>query len=159
MHASKEFPRRHFVRLMGGFLGLLTWHPAWAAREIHEKNNPKIPALAPGDVHQVIEGLLKGRGLQSTDQIVMEIPDAAENGALVPLSARSAIEGTRALHLIADQNPGPWLATFRFEAGVRPFVSTRVKLNASGSVRVLAETSLGFFERIKQVRVMVGGCG
>ena len=116
-------------------------------------------SLAPGDAPKVIAGLLKGRSLETSDKIRLEVPEAAENGALVPISAGSAISGTRVLHLIADQNPGPLLATFHFAEGVRPWVSTRLKLNASGPVRVLGETSMGVYEQSRPVRILLGGCG
>lgn len=161
MHTSKEFSRRHFIHLATCLLSALPGY--W----VHAAKYPVAgsalandeASLAPGDALKVITGLLKGRPLETSDQIRLEVPEAAENGALVPISAGSAIPGTRVLHLIADQNPGPRLATFRFAEGVRPWVSTRLKLNASGPVRVLAETPVGVYEQSRPVRILLGGCG
>lgn len=146
MHASKEFSRRHFIRLATCLLSALpgSWAHAAKSRGAGSAWVNDEASLAPGDAPKVIAGLLKGRSLETSDKIRLEVPEAAENGALVPISAGSAISGTRVLHLIADQNPGPRLATFHFAEGVRPWVSTRLKLNASGPVRVLGRPRWGF---------------
>lgn len=161
MHASKEFSRRHFIRLATCLLSALpgSWARAAKSRGAGSALANEEASLAPGDAPKVIAGLLKGRSLETSDKIRLEVPEAAENGALVPISAGSAISGTRVLHLIADQNPGPRLATFHFADGVRPWVSTRLKLNASGPVRVLGETPMGVYEQSRPVRILQGGCG
>lgn len=92
--------------------------------------------------------------------IDIELPQIAENGNSVPMRIRvespmSAADHVLAIHIIAERNPRPLVATFRLgPASGRAEVSTRVRLAGTQQVRVLAELSEKRF-RIAQRDVLV----
>jgi sulfur-oxidizing protein SoxY len=65
------------------------------------------------------------------------------------------------IRVIADGNPNPGIVKFHLTpmAG-RAEVATRVRLNSTENVIVVAKTSTGkFYAERKMVKVTVGGCG
>lgn len=91
--------------------------------------------------------------------LVLSAPDVAENGALVSVEASSKLPGVRRLVLVAERNPLPLVADFRFEPGALPWLEARIKLAESSHVAVYAETAGGWLQARKFVRVIAGGCG
>ena len=88
--------------------------------------------------------------------IEIELPQIAENGNSVPLRIRvaspmTAADHVEALHVIAERNPRPLVATFHFgpEAG-RAELATRVRLAGTQKLRVLAALSGGRFQLQEQ---------
>ena len=79
----------------------------------------------------------------------LEIPRLADNGHAVPLritvkSAMSEREHVRSFHILSERNPRPIIAAFHLNPGCgRAEVSTRVRLNGSQRVLVLANLSDG----------------
>jgi len=97
--------------------------------------------------------------LESSDRIALSLPAVAEDGALVPASLESLLPGTDRLVLLAEKNPFPLVVAFDFGSAVLPFVTLRVKLNASGDVVALARAKGRYYMTRRVVRVVVGGCG
>jgi sulfur-oxidizing protein SoxY len=96
-------------------------------------------------------------------QIELQIPELAENGAMVPVSVTSKIPDTQQIMLLIDKNPYPLAASFYFPEGTEPSVQTRVKMAESSRVRVLVQTARGqerrYYTIVKETRVTLGGCG
>jgi sulfur-oxidizing protein SoxY len=107
----------------------------------------------------VLRQALGGQNWEPSPDVLIQVPPLAENGAIVPITVESRLPGTRRLLILAGNNPGPLLAEFRFEPGADPWVSLRLKLNASGPVLAIAEASGRFHGAEVPVKVMVGGCG
>ena len=114
---------------------------------------------APGDFSQAIHQALKGQPWQPSDAVKLEVPQIAENGAIVPITVESLLPNTRRILIFAEKNPRPLLAQFQIEKSVDSWVSLRVKLNESGQVHALAEVDGKFYSSQIQVKVMLGGCG
>ena len=79
--------------------------------------------------------------------VEVELPQIAENGNSVPMKVRvpspmTADDHVSAIHILAERNPRPRVATFHFspDSG-RAEVSTRVRLAGTQTVTVLAELS------------------
>lgn len=111
------------------------------------------------DFNQVITQALNRQTWQPTDAIQLDVPQLAENGAIVPLTIESHLPDTRRLLIFAEKNPGPLLAEFHFEPGVSPWASLRVKLNESGPVLLIAESEGQYYGTETTVKVLLGGCG
>lgn len=140
--------RRQLLNLFGRFLPVV-----WTLN---------LPMRAVANTAEPISSIL-GKILGKAQTVrsplfTFDIPDVAENGALVPvtLSSRVPAEG---FYLLAEGNPGPLLAEFHFHGNAISKASFRVKLNQSGPVQALAKTPEGWLESERNVRVMVGGCG
>ncbi len=105
---------------------------------------------------------LKSLGIASSTEskdIVIDAPQIAENGAVVPIEITSNLAGTKSIAVVIEKNPFPLTAKFDFAEGAVPFVKVNVKVGESSVVRVLAEAGGKFYSASKEVKVTIGGCG
>jgi sulfur-oxidizing protein SoxY len=96
----------------------------------------------------------------------MDLPEAVENGAYVPvaLSVESPMtpeNHVNAIHLLSTLNPHANVATFRFTPlSGKARVTSRMRLAKSQDVIAVAAMSDGTFLMSKRyVDVTIGGCG
>lgn len=146
--------RRRFLGRLVGVFGVLC-----AASRRTVLAEPPV-AVPPADTYA--DALRREVGtapIETTDRIAFTLPPVAEDGAVVPVSLESLIAGTDRLVLLAEKNPLPLLAAFRFAPATLPFVTLRVKLQASGEVVALARANGRYYQTKRIVRVVVGGCG
>lgn len=111
------------------------------------------------DIAPLVQKLTGGKPAQ-WGGIEIELPQVAENGNSVPLRIRVASPMTpqdhvSALHVIAERNPRPLVASFHLgpQSG-KADVATRVRLAGTQKVTVLAALSDGRL-RIAEVEVLV----
>ena len=105
---------------------------------------------------------LKNLGIanpQPSKDLTIEVPEIAENGAVVPIEISSSIPGTTALIVVIDKNPFPLISRFDFKEGALPFVKLNAKLGETSDVRVLAEAAGKHYVATREVKVTIGGCG
>ncbi len=95
---------------------------------------------------------------QLSKQISLELPQLAENGALVPISVSSQLGGTRDIMILFDGNPQPVAACFTIPDGTEAYAAIRIRLAQSGTVYVVARTEEGLFSAARAIQVTVGGC-
>ena len=87
-------------------------------------------------------------------------PDIAENGAVVPLGAATALPGVKNLLLLVEKNPSIMTSMFELTDAVEASVSTRVKMGQSSNVFAVAMMNDGrVLYAQKEVKVTLGGCG
>jgi sulfur-oxidizing protein SoxY len=94
-----------------------------------------------------------------SNQISMELPQVAENGALVPITVSSQLPGTREIMIVVDGNPQPLAVCFGIPDGTEPFVATRIRLAQTGTVYAAVRTDQGLHATARTIQVTVGGCG
>ena len=111
------------------------------------------------DIAPLLQKLTGGRTPEKSG-VEIELPQIAENGNSVPMRVRVASPMTQAdhvdaIHIIAERNPRPLVATFHLgpQSG-RGEISTRVRLAGTQTVRVLVALSDNRF-RIGEVGVLV----
>jgi sulfur-oxidizing protein SoxY len=100
------------------------------------------------------------------DGVTLELPEIAENGNTVPLkvtvdSPMTVEAYVKRVLVVADGNPRPGIATFKFspKSGVAE-ATTRIRLSKTQNVFAVAEMSDGSFKMAKKtVKVTIGGCG
>ena len=105
---------------------------------------------------------LKGLGISASTEskdIVIDAPQIAENGAVVPIEVTSNIANTKSISVMIEKNPFPLAAKFDFGDGAVPYVKLNAKLGESSFVRVVAEAGGRFYTASKEVKVTIGGCG
>ena len=105
-----------------------------------------------------LKGLGVGASTESKD-IVIDAPQIAENGAVVPIEVSCNLPNTKSISLVVEKNPFPLAAKFDFGDGALPYVKVNVKLGESSFVRVVAEAGGRFYTASKEVKVTIGGCG
>src|ERR1041384_1392355 len=83
--------------------------------------------------------VLGAAGATPSKDVLIEAPEIAENGAVVPIEITSNVRGTTALIVLIDHNPFPLVAKFDFAEGALPYVKLNVKMGETSDVRVLAQ--------------------
>jgi len=102
---------------------------------------------------------LGASGAEPSKDIVIEAPQIAENGAVVPIEIASNIPGTTAIAVLVEKNPYPLVAKFEFMEGALPFVKINTKMGETSAVRVVATAGGKHFTATKEIKVTIGGCG
>jgi sulfur-oxidizing protein SoxY len=118
-------------------------------------NKDAFAAKDPGDA-------LKSLGSASPEAsgaIVIEAPQIAENGAVVPIEITSKIPGTTSIAVLVDKNPYPLVAKFDFMEGALPFIKVNAKMGETSDVRVVATAGGKHYSATKEIKVTIGGCG
>ena len=109
-----------------------------------------------------VEEAIRGAGIinaQLSDQININAPEIAENGAQVPMDATSMIPDTERIFIFSDKNVQPYVANFAISKFVDPFISTRIKMGESSNVRVYVLAGGKYYYALREVKVTIGGCG
>jgi sulfur-oxidizing protein SoxY len=105
---------------------------------------------------------LNGLGAPSpapSKDIVIDAPQIAENGAVVPIEVVSNIPGTTSIAVLIEKNPFPLAGKFDFKDGALPFVKLNVKMGETSDVRVVAMAGGKPFVATREIKVTIGGCG
>ena len=108
------------------------------------------------------EDALKSLGrtpAQPSTAIVIEAPDIAENGAVVPIEISSNIPGTTSIAVLIEKNPYPLAAKFDFTEGALPFLKLNAKMGETSDVRVVASAGGRHYTATREIKVTIGGCG
>jgi sulfur-oxidizing protein SoxY len=103
---------------------------------------------------------LGGNAPTESKDVTVSGPDIAENGAVVPIGASTALPGVKRLLLLVEKNPAMLTSMFDVTDAIEANVSTRVKMGQSSDVYAVAMMNDGkvLFAK-KEVKVTLGGCG
>jgi sulfur-oxidizing protein SoxY len=139
-------------RSLLAFLGLLLAKPltvlaAW--------NEQAFGAKTAADALKTIGAA----GAAPSKDIVIEAPQIAENGAVVPIEISSNIPGTSSIAVVIEKNPFPLASKFEFKDGALPFVKLNVKMGETSDVRVVAVAGGRQYFATREIKVTIGGCG
>ena len=118
-------------------------------------NKEAFQSKTPGDA---LKGLGVGASTDSKD-ILIDAPQIAENGAVVPIEITSNIANTRSIAVVIEKNPFPLAGRFEFKEGALPFVKLNVKMGETSDVRVVAFAGGKQFSATREIKVTIGGCG
>lgn len=113
---------------------------------------------------KVQQTVFAGRGFETAAEpvVALDVPDRAEDGAVVPLAIRTRPPAGRyvsKLYLVVDKNPSPLGAVFSLtpDSG-RADIETRVRIDEYTHVRAIAETDDGkLYAAVRFVKAS-GGC-
>jgi sulfur-oxidizing protein SoxY len=144
--------RRDVLRLGGA---------AMASAALGARAQASLPVQ---DLKPFIDRITGGKPLERGG-IDIEAPQLAENGNAIPLRIRVASpmkpdDRVEAVHVFAERNPRPAVATFHFGPGApRAEVATRVRLAATQKLTVIAALSGGRY-RVAATEIVVasGAC-
>ena len=141
------------VATMLASLGML---PSLAQAQAGAFNSAAFEAKSMADLVKALGG---SAPVESKDVSVTG-PDIAENGAVVPVGAASALPGVKRLLILVEKNPSIMAAMFDISDAIEANVSTRVKMGQSSNVYAVAMMADGkmLFAQ-KEVKVTLGGCG
>ena len=107
----------------------------------------------------VLKAIGAGAPSESKD-VTIGGPDIAENGAVVPLTASTALPGVKQMLILVEKNPAALVALFNVTDSVEANFATRSKMGQSSDVYAVAVMNDGkaLFAK-KEVKVTLGGCG
>jgi sulfur-oxidizing protein SoxY len=94
-----------------------------------------------------------------SNDVLIDAPEIAENGAVVPIEITSKLPGTSSIVVLIDKNPFPLLGKFDFMEGALPFVKVNVKMGETSDVRAIAQAGGKTYVATREVKVTIGGCG
>ena len=124
-----------------------------------------IALAGPAEVVKRINDITSGASGDDT-LIMLDLPEIAENGNAVKVafeieSPMTADNYVKAVHILADGNPEPDVATFNFSPAMGAcYATTRMRLSKTQNVHVIAAFSDGSFGKASAaVKVTIGGCG
>lgn len=124
--------------------------PRWAAAAIED------PVFDATSFDEVLRRL--GSTPVTSAQLQLDLPDAVENGALVPVTLSSLVPGTTELAIVVELNPNPMAARFVIPSGTEPWLSTRIKVAESGQVFAIARAGGRLYSTSRSTQVTIGGC-
>lgn len=116
-------------------------------------------AFESKDAATVLTNLFGSAEHSPSDKITLTAPDIAENGAVVPISVATTIEGAETISVIVEQNPQPLVASFDLTSGSMADVSTRIKMGKTSNVIAVVHANGKLYSASKEVKVTIGGCG
>ena len=91
--------------------------------------------------------------------IVITVPDRAENGAIVQVDIATNIVGADAIAIFVEKNPTPLIANIMLTNGALPKLVTRIKMAETSQIKVVVGAAVQYFTASKSVQVLENGCG
>jgi len=116
-------------------------------------------AFEAKDVAGAASALYGSSSMDKSDKIKIKAPDIAENGAVVPVSVTTSIDGVSSISLFADKNATPLTADFVLGPSTEGYVSTRIKMGKTANVIAVVKAGDKLYSSSKEVKVTIGGCG
>jgi sulfur-oxidizing protein SoxY len=116
-------------------------------------------AFTAKEVGAAAKELLGTDATTESADINVKAPDIAENGAVVPITVETSIEGVESIAIMASENPVPLVANFVMGEGALGFSGTRIKMGKTGDVVALVKAGDTVYTARKNVKVTIGGCG
>lgn len=121
--------------------------PGWPAQAFKQKSQ-----------QEAITALF-GKPLETSDKINLDVPEIAENGAVVPVSVSTALPNVTAISILVPENPYALAASYVLPEGTAPAVACRLKMAKTSDVVAVVESDGKLYGTSKQVKVTLGGCG
>ena len=156
---STEMKRRIFLKrsLTASAVGVAAGAGLLAPQQLLAAWNKE--AFESKAVPDALTALLGSGNTEPSDAIKIKAPDIAENGAVVPITVDTSLEGVESITIIASNNPVPLVANFNLGKGAQGFVSTRIKMGKTGNVVGVVKAGGKLYSAEKEVKVTIGGCG
>jgi sulfur-oxidizing protein SoxY len=125
---------------------------------------PRPAAATTQEADEMLKKLI-GNAVPKEGRVQLRLKDVAESGAAEPIavavdSPMTAADHVKTIHVIAEGNPAPGVASWSFgPRSGKAEVAFRMRLAKSQTVRAYAVMSDGTVWSAKQeIKVTVGGC-
>jgi sulfur-oxidizing protein SoxY len=155
---AMERTRRQFLRTSGGLTLLSLMAAAGLLPDAAHAETWNKAAFSTKTIDELFK-LLGGSAPEKSDQVVLNGPEIAENGAVVPLEVSSQLPNIETIAIVIEKNPNPLAASFTIPAGTLPDIQTRVKMAETCNVYALVKANGKFYYAAKEIKVTIGGCG
>lgn len=148
--------RRRFVQIFANLMATTI------ATLCHSKfANAFWPAehFAAGEFNTHFAHLFANQSIIDSDDIEINLPEIAEDGAVVPITISSNLDQISKIYIWVEKNPTPLAAEFELSTAVSTYLTARIKMAESCNVVVIAQQGERLLRRQRWVKVMQGGCG
>ena len=116
-------------------------------------------AFEAKEVDAALTSAMGGSDATASDKIKLKAPDIAENGAVVPITVTSNIDGTTNMSILVSENNTPLTSTYELGPSTEAYISTRVKMGKTSDVIAVVKAGGKLYSTKKEVKVTIGGCG
>jgi sulfur-oxidizing protein SoxY len=120
-------------------------------------------AFEAKSIEEALMALFESDEVTESDQITIEVPEIAENGAVVPIKVEVSanLPNIESVAVIAEKNPVPLVAQFNFPEpeNFTGWLKTRIKMGETSEVVVVAKADGKLYVARRNVKVTIGGCG
>jgi sulfur-oxidizing protein SoxY len=116
-------------------------------------------AFEAKEVGAAMSNSMGGADATASDKIKLKAPDIAENGAVVPITVTSDIDGTTNMSILVAKNNTPLTSTYDLGPTTEAYISTRVKMGKTSDVIAVVKADGKLYSTKKEVKVTIGGCG
>lgn len=139
--------------VLAGLLGATGLFPHYASAAFNKS------AFEAKGLADAFKTLGVGAPVESAS-VVLQAPDIAENGAVVPVGASTTLSGVKQILFLVEKNPTALIAVFSLSDSVDAAILTRTKMGQSSDVYAVAVMNDGkVLYAKKEVKVTLGGCG
>ncbi|MES2637641.1 MAG: thiosulfate oxidation carrier protein SoxY [Pseudomonadota bacterium] len=145
--------RRYFLSIVLGSVTACLIAPINAFAAIWNK-----PAFEATKFSNAANDLAINNEVQSQD-IDINAPDRAENGAIVQVEINSRIPNTESIAIFVEHNPTTLIGHFTFANGALPQLVVRIKMAETSDVKIVVKAGNQYFTAAKNVVVLENGCG
>lgn len=116
-------------------------------------------AFLAKDVDTALKEILGGREASASDQIRLDAPLQAENGAVVPIEVSTSLPSPESIAVVVPNNPTPLLTVVETTPRTGSYFRMRIKMAGTDNVTVYVKSGGQWYVTSQQVRVAIGGCG
>lgn len=102
---------------------------------------------------------LYGKSAEASDEVKLDAPEIAENGAVVPISVTTTLNDVTSIAFLVSGNPNALAASYAIAHGTLPSISNRLKMQKTSNVIAIVEAGGRLYSATREVKVTVGGCG
>ena len=115
-------------------------------------------AFQTKSIADTLKALGAGTPADSKD-VIINSPDIAENGAVVPVGVRSNLPKTEMIALLVEKNPSALAGAYTLLEGAEPDVNMRIKMGESSDVVAIVRAQGRYYMAKREIKVTLGGCG
>ena len=116
-------------------------------------------AFVAKDLGTVLQEVLGGAEATASDQIKLDAPLQAENGAVVPIAVSTTLPSPQRIAVVVPKNPTPLLSVLDTTPRTGSYIRMRIKMAGTDRVVVYVKSGDQWYTTSQEVRVAVGGCG
>jgi len=116
-------------------------------------------AAAPGWPEQAFAQKTEDDTLKLLYGKPLEVPEIAENGAVVPISVSTSLPDVTGISILVPENPSVLAAAYKLGEGSMPSVGCRLKMAKTSKVVAVVESGGKLYGASREVKVTLGGCG
>lgn len=116
-------------------------------------------AFLAKDLDTVLKEVLGNTEATPSDQIKLDAPLQAENGAVVPVEVSTSLPAPEQIAIVVPKNPTPLLSVLETTPRTGSYVRMRIKMAGTDNVVAYVKSGGQWYSASQEVRVAVGGCG